>query len=192
MADVAGWSHDAQRVAPVFRLFMKAGGTIDLQDPKGELQSALSTLSDSFVSLDKILNSSGLYHLDERLGRFGYCDGLWSLTANVELPFQADVPVGFELEMDTPHFPESMPKNVLWIQDNLGEIWNAAARLVNALVESEGIVTPKRFALSHLWANIPDGALDTAKWRFIVEVKDMYESFEVVFHGLEPVSCNVA
>jgi hypothetical protein len=85
-----------------------------------------------------------------------------------------------------------MPKNVLWIQDNLGEIWNGAARLVNALVEAEGIPTPERFALHHIWANIPDAALDTAEWRFTVEVRDMYESFEVVFRGLEPISCKVA
>ena len=192
MGDLAGWSHYLQGDVPLFRLRFKSGVTMGLQDPNGELQRVLSTLGEGFANLDDILQSTGLYHVDERLGRFGYSDGLWSLTANVDLPFQLDVPVGFELERDRPHFPKSMPANVLWIQNNFEEIWNAAARLVNALVESEGITAPKRFALHHLWAKIPDDTLDNAKWRFIVEIKDMSESFELVFRGLEPVSCNVA
>ena len=195
MADVHGWLHDAPSDARV-RFMMKAGGAIELQDPKGELKNVLSTLGDNFVNigerLDKSAKSSGRLHVDERLGRFRYSDGTWSLRAKVDLPFQADVPIGFDLEIALSDFPKSMPKNVLWIQDNLGELWNGAAGLVNALVEAEGIATPERFVLQHLWAELPDAALDTADWRFIVEVKEMYESFAVVFHGREPVSCDVA
>jgi hypothetical protein len=196
MGDVSGWLCNVESDPPVFQLLIKGGGTIDLQDPRGELKNALATLSNDFVNLDetldKALKSSGRLHVDERLGRFSYSDGVWGLRAKVDLPFQADVPIGFDLEIDLSHFPKSMPKNVLWIQDNLGEIWNAAARVINALVEAEGISPPQCFALQHLWANIPDAALDVAEWKFTVEVKDMYESFEVVFHGLEAVSCNAA
>lgn len=192
MADVSGWVRRAESDPPTFQLMMKAGGTIELQDPNGELENVLSTLSDDFVNLDDVLKSSGMVHEDERLGRFVHTCGSWHLNAAVDLPFQTDVPMTFDLELDTPQLPESMPRNVLWIQDNLGEVWNGAARLVNALVEAEGIAAPERFALQHLWANIPDAALDAAEWKFTVEVEGMYESFEVVFRGLEPVSCNAA
>jgi hypothetical protein len=190
MADVSGWVRNAQSDAPVFQLLIKGGGTIDLQDPKGELKNALATFCNDFVNLDDMLKSSGQLHEDERLGRFVHSCGSWRLNAKVDLPFQADVPISFGLEIDTSQFPESMPKNVLWIQDNLGEIWNAAARVINALVEAKGISPPERFALHHLWANIPDAALDATEWKFTVEVEDIYESFEVVFHGVEAVSCN--
>jgi hypothetical protein len=193
MADVLGLLGNAHDDAPqVFRLMIKGGGTIDLQDPKGELKNLLAGLRDDFVQLDDLWKSKGLIHEDERLGRFVHSCGSWHLDATVDLPFQADVPISFEVELDTPRLPGSMRENVLWIQDNLGEIWNAAARLINALVEAEGISAPERFSLRHLWANIPDAALDAADWRFTVEIEDMYESFEVNFHGLEPVSCNAA
>lgn len=192
MAEVAGWLCNTQSDVPVFQLFKKGGGTIDLQDPKGELKNALATLGNEFVNLDDMLKSSGQLHEDEGLGRFVHSCGSWRLDATVDLPFQADVPISFDLEIDPPRFPESMPKNVRWIQDNLGEVWNAAARVINALVEAEGISPPERFALQHLWANIPDAALDASEWKFTVEVEDMYESFEVVFQGLEAVSCSAA
>jgi hypothetical protein len=139
VADISGWVSEAQNDVPTFQLMTKAGSTIYLQDPKGELKNVLSTLSEDFVNLDEILESSGRFHVDERLGRFGYSDGAWHLSAKVDLPFQADVPIGFMLEIDTLQFPELMPKGVIWIQDNLAEIWNAAARFVNAVVEAEGI-----------------------------------------------------
>ncbi len=191
-ADISGCFRYVENDVPVCQLFMKSGGRIDLQDPKGELRDTLVTLGHDFVSLDDMLRSSGELHEDERLGRFVHSCGTWRLEAKVDLPFQPDVPISFDLEMDTPRFPESMPKNVLWIQDNLGEIWNAAAGVINAWVEAEGISPPERFALQHLWANISDAALDTAEWQFTVEVEGMNESFEVVFDGLKAVSCNAA
>ena len=191
MADVSGWVRKAKGDVPTFGLMMKAGGTIELQDPKGELQRVLSSVS-AFVDLDEVLKSVAPYYEDERLGRFVQTCGSWRLTATIDFPFQADVPISFELELDTPQLPQSMPKNVLWIQNNLGEIWNAAAHLINALIETEGMAAPDRFSLRHLWANIPDAALDAAEWRFTVEVEDMYESFEVIFQGLKPIGCNAA
>jgi hypothetical protein len=42
-----------------------------------------------------------------------------------------------------------------------------------------------------VWAFIPDAPLDGIQWRLEVELKDMFESFEVIFHGLNAVGCNV-
>ena len=192
MAEVSGWMEITNGEVPEFRLRLKGGGRIVLQDAKGELTNALSAMSDEVFDFDPALKDLGRLHVDERLGKFTYSDGVWLLTAEVDLPFQADVPIGFQLEMPLQKFPESMPKNVIWIQDNLGEIWNDAVRLINAFIEAEGIVTPGSFVLRHLWAEIPEAALEASEWRFIVEIEEMYESFEVVFRGLEPISCNVA
>ena len=192
IADVSSWLGELRNATPVFKLHLKAGGTIELQDPEGELPRVLSTLGSSFVSLDALLNPSTLYHVDERLRRYVYSDGSWRLSAKIDMPFQADAILAFEVATDKLQFPEAMAQNVLWIQDNLGEIWNAAARMVNSLAESQSVAVPERFALRHLWAHLPDAALDTAEWRFTLEVEEMYGSFEVVFLGLEPISCKLA
>src|SRR5262245_60480143 len=116
---------------------------------------------------DDILKSAGLAHRvydHELLGRFTGLGGPWRYRAAVDFPFQADVSVDFQLEQDSPKFPESMAKNVIWIQDHLGEIWNGAAAAVNAMIESEGIEMPLSFAIDRLWISVPDAPCEHGEW----------------------------
>ena len=138
-------------------------------------------------SFDDILKSAGLAHRvhdDERLGRFVGVSGPWRLSTTVDFPFQADVPIVFTLDHDTLQFPESIPKNVIWIQDNLGEIWNGAAAAVNAMLETEAIPMPETFAISHLWFFIPDAPMEHAEWKLLIEPEDTSISIEVIFNGI--------
>ena len=189
MSGVSGWLCDTKSNPRKYQLRMKGGEVIDLHDPSGQLQSALSTLSNDFVSLDEIVKSSGPYHEDEHLGRFYYSPGQWRLGATVDLPFQSDIRVNFEQKSDIAIFPESMLKNIAWIQDHLGEIWNAAAGLINEVIELKRIRTPERFAIRYLWVSFPKEALEATEWNFTVEPEDMNDAFEVVFRGLQPVGC---
>jgi hypothetical protein len=139
-------------------------------------------------TLDDILRASGLSIIDdEQLGRFigptGQYDS-WSLSGKVDFPFQKDVPLTVELTQKRKRLPRSMPKNVHWLLENLGEIWNAAAPVINTTIESEQIWTPPHFSLGHFWAFIPDAPLNAAEWRVEIEPADMIVSFEVVFRGL--------
>jgi hypothetical protein len=147
------------------------------------------------MNLDDMLKSSKLgqrIHDDKWLGRFTGIGGPWQFSAKVDLPFQNDVSITFELQQDAPKVPKSMPKNIIWIQDNLGEIWNAAAAKINTFIEAEGITTPERFVLRSLWAFLPDAPLDKSEWRLEIAVEDMAVSFEVGFHGLDTTECNAA
>ena len=121
---------------------------------------------------------------DEGLGRYSSLSGLWRLDSLVDLPFQNDAQITFELVVESKLLPDSMPKNIHWFEEHMGEIWNAAAAVINELIEAEHIQIPPAFSLGHLWVFIPDAPLQTAEWRVEIEPKDMIESFEVVFNGL--------
>jgi hypothetical protein len=145
------------------------------------------------MNLDDILKSSKLgqkTHDDERLGRFSAMGGPWQLRTTIDLPFQADVPIYFQLEQDALSLPESMPKNIIWIQDNLGEIWNTAAGMINTFIEAEGISTPEKFSLLDLSAYLPDAPLNATDWRLEVGLDDMAIAFELTFHGRNVIKCN--
>ncbi len=139
-------------------------------------------------NLDDILRASGMSIIDdEQLGRFIGPTGQynsWSLSGQVDFPFQKDVPFTVELTQRRKRLPGSMPKNAHWLMDNLGAIWNAAAAVINELIEAKQLHTPPSFRLNHLWVFIPDAPLEKAEWKIEVEPADMYESFEVVFRGL--------
>src|SRR5258708_427599 len=126
-------------------------------------------------SFDDILKSAGLGHRvydDETLGRFTGLGGPWHYKATVDFPFQADVSIDFQLEHDTPQFPASLPKNVMWIQDNLAEIWNGAAAAVTTMIEAEGLEMPEPFAVDRLWLTVPDAPCEHGAWTLGIEPKD--------------------
>ena len=43
-----------------------------------------------------------------------------------------------------------MPKNIHWFEEHMGEIWNAAAAVINELIEAEHIQIPPAFSLGSL------------------------------------------
>ncbi len=138
----------------------------------------------NFDEFLKFMGDEDKVYDHERLGRFSSLSGLWRLDSVVDLPFQKDAQITFELTVETKPLPTSMPENIHWFEEHLGEIWNAAAALINEVIEAEQLHTPPSFSLSHLWVFIPDAPLETAEWRIEVEPAGMYESFEVVFRGL--------
>lgn len=141
----------------------------------------------NFDELLKFMGDQDRVYDHERLGRFSSLSGLWRLNSKVDFPFQKDVEVTFELKEECIDLPESMPRNIHWVEENLGEIWNAAAAVVNATIESERLQMPPQFLLHHLWVFIPDAPLQSAEWRIEIEVIDVFGSFEVVFCGLKVV-----
>jgi hypothetical protein len=112
---------------------------------------------------------------------------LWSFTCTVAFPFQKYVPFTVELTEERRHLPESMERNVPWLMQNLGEIWNAVASVLNKACEAECIQTPAKFALEDVHARIPDRVLEAAEWRLRIQIANMHGSFEVVFKGLQVV-----
>ncbi|MBC8095522.1 MAG: hypothetical protein H7Y43_06900 [Akkermansiaceae bacterium] len=140
---------------------------------------------------DDILKSAGVkIHEDKKLGRF-YGPGRWRLNGSVDFPFQEKVSFTFELTQSQQQFPESMARNVEWLLDNMGEIWNTAAVAINEMIEAQQIKIPPEFVLGHFWAFIPNASLVTEEWRVEIEPRNMVESFEVVFRGLKIVSHKV-
>ena len=139
-------------------------------------------------SFDDILKASGAeFQDDDQLGRFYRGNGefgWWTLSGKVDLPFQKDVPFSCVLTQDSNPLPESMRKNTHWFMDNLGNIWNAAAVVINTTIEADEIRIPEHFALGHVWAFFPDAPLETSEWRVEIEPRGMAQSFEVVFMGL--------
>ena len=53
MAEVSGWMEITNGEVPEFRLRLKGGGRIVLQDAKGELTNALSAMSDEVLILTR-------------------------------------------------------------------------------------------------------------------------------------------
>jgi hypothetical protein len=145
----------------------------------------------SFDDIIKSIGKSHRVHDDERLGRFYGLTGPWHLSAAIDLPFQKDVPISFQLECDTAEFPDSMIANISWLEDQIAEIWNSAAGVINASIESENISTPDHFRLDRLAVILPIAPLQTANWKWIVEVNDVLETFEVSFYGINAIACVV-
>jgi len=125
---------------------------------------------------------------DPELGQFiGGLGGGWRHSCTVDFPFQTDVDLIFDLHIKTPDLPESMPRNVAWIQEHFADIWNAAAAALNKLSEVEQIEGDDEFALDSLYVELPNASVETAKWQFLIEPSYVQGSFKLTFQGINVV-----
>jgi hypothetical protein len=137
---------------------------------------------------DDLLKAIGVpLHEEKDLGTFFMALGTWRHTCTVDFPFQSDVQMIFDLGVKRDTLPDSMLRNVRWIQDHLEEIWNAAALAINGMVESQQIEMPGEFAVDSVCAELPDGPVDTGCWTLEVEPSGLEASFVVTFEGLTPI-----
>lgn len=117
----------------------------------------------------------------------GFLGDGWRYTATVDFPFQEDVGLIFDLDLQTPELPASMPRNILWIQEHLDEIWNAGAAAVNRLCEDQQIESEEEFALDDLFVQLPDEPVETGRWQLTIEPSYMHGSFILTYRGLDVV-----
>lgn len=114
-------------------------------------------------------------------------DGRWRHKCAADFPFQADVELVFDMEEESVNLPPTMASNVSWIQDNLTDIWNAAALAINNMMVASEIELDGEFQLEPLHFQLPDLPVQTAPWKISIEPSGLDGAFEITFRELSVI-----
>ena len=138
---------------------------------------------------DKLLKAFGIpCHEEPEVGDFFQgLGGRWRHACSADFPFQSDVDLIFDMTMKSDQMPATMPSNVLWLQQHLTEIWNAAAAAVNELATTRQIQLDDNFQLDSIQFQLPDAQVQTAAWRMSIEPSFLHGSFHFTFQGLSVI-----